>query len=44
MEIERVAAAVASIPTHENKLDEEDDKNNIGSVKLAVWRTSKGHR
>ena len=44
MEIDSVAAELPTITTHENESDEEDDKNNIGSVKLSVWRTSKAHR
>ena len=44
MEIESVAAAVPTITKHENESVEEDDKDNIGSVRLSVWRTSKAHR
>ena len=44
MEIGSIAAAVPSITTHENESNEEDDKNNVGSVKLGIWRTSKTHR
>ena len=44
MEIDSVAAVVPATTTHENESVEEDDKNNIGSVKLSVWRTLKAHR
>ena len=44
MEIDSVTAGVPTITKHENESVEEDDKNNIGSVRLSVWCTSKAHR